>query len=128
MRPRIKKLFSAAQIENSMGLVMLFGALISAAIVLLGGGIYLRQDGKLPANYKIYHGAPADLCSLHGIMQGVYHFSGPATIQIGLLLLVAVQLLRIVLTELLFLLGRDWFFVLVTTVVLGILLYSLFVQ
>lgn len=82
----------------------------------------------MPANYKVFHGAPADLCSLHGIVQGVRHLSGPATIQIGLLLLVAVQLLRIVLTELLFLLGHDRFFVVITTVVFGMLLYGLFLR
>ncbi len=128
MRPRINKLLSATNIENAMGYVLLFGALLSAAIVLLGGGIYLRQDGKLPADYKVFHCAAADLCSLHGIVRGVYHLSGPATIQIGLLVLVAVQLLRIVLTELLFLLSRDRFFVIITTIVFGMLLYGLFLR
>lgn len=128
MPVRVKKLLSAANIESSMGYVMLFGALASVAIVILGGALYLWQEGAGPVQYKVFHGAPPQLCSLHGIFQGARRFSGPAIIQMGLLFLVGVQLLRIVLTELLFFLGRDRTFVLITAGVLGMLIYGLFVR
>lgn len=130
MRPRIKKLLNASNIENSLGYVMLVGALFSAFVVLLGGGLYLWRYGNVPVNYRVFQGAPPELCAMRGCLRACFdvRHPGPGIIQTGLLLLVAVQVVRIVLTGLLFLLGRDWFFVLVTTVVLGILLYSLFVQ
>lgn len=128
MTPHTNKLLSAARIENSLGFVMLFGALLSAAIVLLGGVLYLWQEGKAPISYNVFHGAPAELCTIHGILRVARHLSGPGIIQLGLMLLVAVQLLRLVLTGLLFLLGRDRAFVLITFCVLGMLLYGLFLR
>lgn len=114
------------RMEQLIGVVLLVGVLASAATVLLGGGVFLWHHGSDPVHYRIFRGEPSDLCTLSGIWADVKSGSGRGIIQIGLILLVAVQLIRVALAGVLFLLSRDKPFVFITAIVLGLLMYALF--
>ncbi len=114
------------RIERLIGFVLLIGVLLSAVTVLLGGVLFLWRHGSTPVHYRIFRGEPSDLRTLLGVWSDATRGSGRGIIQIGLILLVAVQLIRVMLTGILFLLSRDKTFVLITTVVLGLLTYALF--
>lgn len=114
------------RIERLIGFVLLVGVLLSAATVVTGGAIFLWHHGSTPVHYRIFHGEPSDLCTLLGVWRDAMKGSGRGIIQIGLILLVAVQLVRVMLTGFLFLLSHDKTFVVITTFVLGLLTYALF--
>jgi uncharacterized membrane protein len=114
------------RLERLIGFVLLVGVLLSAATVLLGGVLFLWRHGSTPVHYRIFRGEPSDLRTLLGVWGDVMKGSGRGIIQVGLILLVAVQLVRVLLTGILFLLSRDKTFVVITTVVLGLLTYALF--
>ncbi|MEJ2008235.1 MAG: DUF1634 domain-containing protein [Acidobacteriota bacterium] len=114
------------RMEKLIGLVLLAGVLTSAFIVLFGGVLYMWRHGATPVHYRIFRGEPSDLRSLAGIWKDFEHGSARGTIQFGLMLLVGVQVIRVALTGILFLLNRDKVFVVITFLVLAMLTYALF--
>jgi uncharacterized membrane protein len=64
--------------------------------------------------------------SIHDVIRGVSEFRGEAVVALGLLLLIATPVLRVAVSIVVFLLERDWIFVLVTSFVLGMLILSFF--
>ena len=114
------------RMEKLIGVVLLTGVLASAAIVLFGGVLYMWRHGSTPVHYRIFRGEPSDLRSLAGIWNDFEHGSGRGAIQLGLMLLVGIQVIRVALTGVLFLLNRDKVFVVITFLVLALLSYALF--
>ncbi len=114
------------RMEKLIGIVLLTGVLASAAIVLFGGALYMWRHGSSPVHYRIFRGEPSDLRSLAGIWKDFEAGSGRGAIQLGLMLLVGVQLVRVALTGILFLLNRDKIFVIITFLVFAMLTYAVF--
>ncbi len=102
------------------------GVIIAAAVVFLGGIIYLFRYGSAPADYKVFHRVPPDLCSVPGIMKNAFQAHGRGLIQLGLLLLILTPIARVVLSMVVFVRQRDGVYVLVTAFVFVVLIYSLF--
>ena len=63
---------------------------------------------------------------MSGIVRGALGMSGRAIIQLGLLLLIATPVARVLFSAIAFALEHDYVYVFITLIVLGILLYSLF--
>ena len=112
--------------DDIIGLVLRTGVLIAAFFVLIGGVMYLlRENGPVP-NYHVFHSEPAELRSVPGILHAAAALQAPALIQFGLLVLIATPVARVILSVVVFAYERDRIYVLVTVIVLGLLLYSLF--
>lgn len=114
------------RMEHLIGVVLLVGVLVSAVTVLGGGALFLWRHGSSPVHYRVFRGEPSDLRTLAGIWGDTQAVRGRGIIQLGLVLLVAVQVVRVGLTGILFLLNRDGKFVAITLMVLGLLVYALF--
>ena len=114
------------RMERLIGLLLLAGVLASAMTVLLGGALFLWRHGSAPVHYRVFRGEPSDLKTLEGIWGDAKVGSGRGIIQLGLMLLVGVQVVRVALTGALFLLNKDRVFVVITFLVLGLLAYALF--
>jgi uncharacterized membrane protein len=94
--------------------------MLAAAVVLVGGVWYLAEQGSSVEDYRSFHGA-------HGTMPWTQGLPAPlVTIQIGLLILIATPIARVVFSIAAFGLERDRLYVGITLVVLAILTYSLF--
>ena len=96
--------------------------LAAAAVVLVGGIVYLVRHGFSLPDVGVFHGEPSDLCSVGGIIRGVFSGSGRGLIQLGLLLLIATPVARVVLLLVGFAMQRDRLYVLVSLAVLIFLL------
>ena len=100
--------------------------LIVAAVVVLGGAvIYLARHGSEQPQYRVFHGEPADLCGIGGIVHDALQFSGRGLIQLGLLLLLGTPVARVAFSIVAFALQGDRLYVVVTMIVMGVLLYSI---
>lgn len=117
-----------SRMEKLIGSVLLIGVLLCAVIVLTGGTVYLWRHGAAHVHYRVFRGEPSDLRTLAGILGDVGSMSGRGIIQMGLMLLVGVQVVRVALTALLFVLSRDRAFAAISVLVLGLLTYGLVVQ
>ncbi len=115
-----------SSIELIIGTLLRAGVLLSAGVVLLGGIIYLVRDGRDVVSYRNFQGNLSPLRTLGGIAHGVLQLSGRAIIQLGLLLLIATPVARVIFSAFAFARERDYLYVAITLTVLAILLYSLF--
>jgi uncharacterized membrane protein len=114
------------KVELVLGTLLQAGVILSGAIVLIGGILYLIHYGHNPASYHVFAGNRASLGNLSAVVSSALHFDGRAIIQLGLLLLIATPVVRVVFSVAAFWLERDRAYVLFTLVVLAVLLYSLF--
>jgi len=113
------------RIEVIIGALLRTGVILAASVVLLGGVLYLKRHGHEVANYTTFHGEPENLKSVSQIVHGALAGSARAIIQLGLLLLIATPVARVIFSAIAFAIEHDYMYVVITLIVLGILLYSL---
>ena len=121
----VQKEWTDQKIENIVGNLLRAGVLLSAAVVLCGGILYLVQYGHVPADYRIFRGEPTDLKSVSGIVRDAFALHSRGIIQLGLLLLIATPVARVAFSIFGFAEEKDRMYVTFTLIVLLILLYSL---
>lgn len=114
-----------AQLERSISNLLQFGVWLASSIVLIGGILYLIQHWAEPANYHVFRGEPAMYRSLPGIMTAIFEGHRRGIIQLGLVVLIATPILRVLLCFITFLRWRDLTYVAITALVLSGLIYSL---
>ena len=117
--------WSDEHVERLMGALLRTGVLAAAGVVLVGGILYLVQDGGTTPAYTVFVGEPVYLRSLSGIARDAVALDPRGIIQFGLLLLIATPVARVAFALLAFALQRDLVYVVITVIVLGILAYSL---
>ena len=107
------------RLELMIGVLLRAGVMLAAAVVAIGGIWYLAISGMKPVDYHQFHAAR------HGF-EWMRHASGPEmAIQIGLLLLVATPVARVIFALVGFALERDHIYVWITIIVLVVLAYSI---
>jgi uncharacterized membrane protein len=94
-------------------------------VVLIGGALVLRHPHASIPDYRHFTAAGPSLDTLPGIVDGVRHFSPAAIIQLGLVLLIATPVARVVFCVAGFARQRDKLYVGISMTVLLVLLYSL---
>ena len=113
------------RLDELMGELLRTGVLLAALVVLVGGVVYLTRHGMAVTNYQVFRGEPSELCTISGILHEALALRGRGLIQLGLLILIATPVARVAFSFFAFLYQRDWLYVVVTLMVLGLLLYSL---
>jgi uncharacterized membrane protein len=113
------------RLENIIGNLLRAGVLLAASVVVFGGIVYLVRHHSEPANYQTFRIEGPDVRTLPGILHSAAQFRGEGLIQLGLLLLIATPIARVALAAAGFYLERDYLYVVISLIVLGVLLYSL---
>lgn len=112
-------------IEQFVGRVLQIGVLIAAAVTLVGGLLLLAtQHGTVP-RFSPFRGQPEHLTSVWGILRAAREGRSDAIVQLGILLLIAVPIVRVAVTLVAFILQRDRTYVFITLIVLALLMYGL---
>jgi uncharacterized membrane protein len=111
--------------ELLLGRLLRSGVILAAVVVFVGGGWYLAQSKNEAENYKTFRGEPAELTHVTRIVREAVSLNPVGLIQLGLLLLIATPVARVVFSVVGFAIERDWMYVGITLVVLATLLYSL---
>jgi len=113
------------QFEIVLGRLLRGGFLLSAAIVLVGGVLYLIKYGHRTPQYGMFYGEPTDLRHASDVLRDALGGHSRGLIQLGLLLLIATPVARVALSVIEFARERDWLYVTTTLMVLATLVYSL---
>ncbi len=121
----VTKTSSEQQLENLLSNLLKYGVLIASAVVLLGGILYLIRHGAEPAEYQFFRGTPSQFRSPSGVVEAVLSGSARGIIQLGLLLLIATPIVRVIVSLFSFVRQREFTYVIVTLLVLAALTYSL---
>ena len=125
MAELIEKEKAEKRMDTIVGRLLRTGVSLAAMFVLAGGIVYVMQHRTVPTNYRAFQGEPEELRTVPGIVHEALALHGPGLIQFGLLLLIATPIARVAFSVVAFVYQRDWIYVLVTLVVLGLLVYSL---
>jgi uncharacterized membrane protein len=116
---------SDRRLEAIIGNLLRAGVVIAATITSIGGVIYLAHSGESLAHYRVFHGEPADLRQVKGVLSDAFSGDGPGIMQLGLLLLIATPVARVAFSLAAFAVQLDRLYVVVTLVVLGVLTFSM---
>lgn len=114
-----------AGIERMVSVLLRTGVMISGAVVLCGGILYMTRYGYDRVDYHVFHAQAAVDSLLGQIVKGAIALRSRSIIQLGLLLLIATPIARVAFSLVGFALERDRTYVLVTAIVLAVLLFSL---
>ncbi len=114
------------RIEIIVGHLLRTGVILAASVVLIGGVLYLSRHGHEVPDYATFHGESENLKRPLDIIQGVMQLNARAIIQLGLLLLIATPVARVLFSAIAFAIERDGMYVVITLIVLAVLLFSLF--
>ena len=113
------------QVETMIGNLLRISVIIAALVVLLGGIIYLVRFMGTHPDYRVFTGEPRDLRTVSGILRDSLTIHSRGIIQLGLLVLIATPVARVILAFFAFALQRDRKYVVVCLIVLTVLIYSL---
>jgi uncharacterized membrane protein len=114
------------RMDEIMGRLLRTGVVLSAILVFAGGALYVLRHPTPVTDYRAFQGTPAESRNLRGILHEALELHGRGLIQLGLIVLIATPIARVVFSVFAFLYQRDWTYVVVTLVVLALLTYSLF--
>lgn len=114
------------KMEMLIGNLLRAGVIAAAAVVLSGGIIYIFRHGSALADYKVFQRSPSELRRVGGIISSAFSGHGRGFIQLGLLLLIATPVARVMVSIFVFARKGDTLYVIVTLIVFCILIYSLF--
>lgn len=114
------------QMRNFMGTLLRVGVVVAAFLVVVGGIFFLIQHPNEQFDYSLFKGEPDKFRQVHLIVMEAFNFRGRAIIQLGLLVLIATPVARVILSLIGFVIERDWIYTIITAAVLIILSFSLF--
>jgi|SRR5689334_15309921 uncharacterized membrane protein len=120
----MKRAWNDQRVEEIISYLLRAGVLMSALLVLAGGVIFLVRHGAEVPDYKTFRGEPEELRTIRGLFSIDTIAHGRGLIQLGLVLLILTPIARVAFSLLAFILERDWIYVAVSAIVLGLLLYS----
>ena len=112
-------------VDISVAAMLRFGITLAAIVVFAGGAMYLRRPWLPIPNYSHFRAAGPELSTLSGIFSGLRHLHPESIIQFGLLLLIATPVARVVFCVIGFARQKNRLYVLVSSIVLLVLIYSL---
>ncbi len=113
------------KLENLIAHLLRAGVLAAAMVVISGGVLYLGAHPRARVDYHTFHAEPDELKTVHGIVRAAFSGDSRAIMQLGLLLLIATPVVRVMFSIFAFAIEGDRMYVLFTLIVLGVLLYSL---
>ena len=111
--------------EKIIGNLLRAGVLLSAAVVLCGGLLFLAHHGTSHPDYHTFRGVASNLTSVTAVIGGALRGDSRSLIQLGLLLLVLTPIARVLFSAVAFGLEEDFTYVVISLIVLAVLMYSL---
>ena len=111
-------------LEMAMGRMLQAGVTIAALVVLLGGVMYLAQNGGSQRDYEHFHAATPATTTISGIVASAAHLDPRGIMGFGLLLLIATPVSRVIFGVVGFALLRDKLYTVISLIVLCVLLFS----
>jgi uncharacterized membrane protein len=114
-----------SKLDGQIGMLLRIGMLSAAFVILVGGLLFLASQGKTTLDYRVFRGEPDNLRRLSGIFSGAMRGHDRAIIQLGLVILIATPVARVLFSALAFLKAKDYLYVGISGFVFLVLMYSL---
>jgi len=114
------------RIEIVLAQLLRAGVLSAALVVIAGAVLYLGAHPRAHVDYRTFHAEPEQLRGVHGVLDAALQGQAMGIMQLGLLLLIATPIARVVFSVVAVALEKNRMYVVFTLIVLSVLLYSLF--
>ena len=114
-------MYSDHEMDTQMGTLLRTGVIVACCIMLAGGTLYLLHHGGGRESYQTFHGEPADLRGIRGILSSARAGEARGIIQFSVLVLIATPVLRVAFAAYGFARQRRWLFVGLSLIVLALL-------
>jgi uncharacterized membrane protein len=118
--------FDDRRMETMMGRLLQCGVLLASTVVLVGGVLYLRKHDGKPVDYRTFTGESAPLRHPAQLLHLLTAGDAAAIVQLGILLLIATPVARVLFAVIGFTMEQDRLYVCISVVVLAVLLFGLF--
>ncbi|PXV62089.1 putative membrane protein [Dysgonomonas alginatilytica] len=125
-----REFWGERDVEQYIGKLLRYGVMLSCAITIFGGIIYLYQHKGIMVDYSpvptgMSFGVDEYLRELNTIFPRMLHFDGAAIVQFGVLVLIATPIIRVAFSAFSFLIEKDYLYVVITLIVLAIILANM---
>ncbi|MBS1524356.1 MAG: DUF1634 domain-containing protein [Bacteroidetes bacterium] len=118
------KRFKDTDMQIVIGWLLRIGVYVSITVVIIGGIFFLYRHGSTVADYRSFKGVPGFIQNLGDIMHNVVLLRGQAIIQLGIILLLATPILRVIFSAIGFMLEKDYLYIFISVLVLLIIIAS----
>ena len=115
------------EMEVSIAEMLRFGVSLSAVFVFLGGVLYLRRPWLAAPNDEHFVAGTESIRGIDAVLRGAIHLDAKSVIDLGILVLIATPIVRVVFCIVGFARQKSRVYVLISTSVFAILIYS-FIQ
>ena len=112
-------------VEALISRVLRFGVVLAFVIVCAGAAMYLSQNHGQDVAFQHFAGAGSDLRTIGSIFVLAFHWRSDALIQLGLLVLIATPVARVLMSAIGFAIDGDGLYVIISSIVFVVLMYGL---
>jgi uncharacterized membrane protein len=113
------------KMERDISRMLRAGVSLAAVVVFIGGVLYVLQAHGVAPDYRNFHGIPSPADRIPPPLVA-HHLDSRNIIRLGILLLIATPIMRVAYCVYSFAAQKDKIYVVVSSIVLSVLLYSFF--
>ena len=118
--------FGEKDFQKIVGNLLRYGVWISLSVAFIGGIMYLLHHGSEIENYSVFKENDQNIFEvIAAVYNGVVQGRGESIIFFGIVLLFLTPVFRVLLSLFSFLLEKDYLYVVITTIVIGIIIMSI---
>ncbi len=110
------------RLEGVLSRGLIAGVALAALVTVVGGVVFLFRHSRDIVAYGTYHPQPDGLRSVGAVLRGVLEGDARAILQLGVVLLVATPIARVLFSLMVFAVQRDRLYVIVSAIVLALLM------
>jgi uncharacterized membrane protein len=114
------------KMEISISRMLRAGVSLAAGVVSIGALLYLLQSRGVAPDYHHFHGVPSPADRITPILEGIRQRDSKSIIHLGILILIATPIMRVAYCVFGFAAQKDKIYIVVSSIVLVVLLYSFF--
>jgi uncharacterized membrane protein len=123
--PEREQRWSDHDVEQLVGRLLQLGVVIASVVGLAGSAMLLATHGSDVANFRIFRGESSTLRSVSAAVHGAFTLDPRGMVQLGLVLLIATPIARVMFALVGFARQKNWMYVGISAIVLALLAYSL---
>ncbi|MEZ0129822.1 DUF1634 domain-containing protein [Flavobacterium sp. LBUM151] len=118
--------FGEKDFQTIIGNLLRYGVWISLSVAFIGGIVYLMHHGSDIEDYSVFKENDRNIFEvIANVYRGVISGSGESIIFFGVILLFLTPVFRVLLSLFSFLLEKDYLYVAITSIVIGIIILSI---
>ena len=118
--------FGEKDFQTIIGNLLRYGVWISLSVAFIGGIVYLMHHGSDIEDYSVFKENDRNIFEVFAnVYNGVISGRGESIIFFGVILLFLTPVFRVLLSLFSFLLEKDYLYVAITAIVIGIIILSI---